>query len=215
MKTSARLFGILALALSAATPCRGVIATTWLDEPIVLWSEFHTRYSPLDLNNDGITDFVFGYEGMFLGLRSEGDNQYLIWPSGGNDYGGDVEPLPEGFEIGPNSGDDSWMKWFGDGTGYDNLETFLNGSGGVTNAGRFVGQRSYIGVEFDIDGATHYGWIDIAVAPYRPAGTLYGWGYETVPGVSILAGVVPEPSTLHLIAIGAAACLLPPRRKKT
>jgi hypothetical protein len=36
MKTSARLFGILALALAAATPCRGVIATTWLDEPIVL-----------------------------------------------------------------------------------------------------------------------------------------------------------------------------------
>jgi hypothetical protein len=191
-----------------------VIATTWLDEPIVLWSYLSARYSPLDLNSDGVTDFVFGYGVASLGLSPEGDNQFLIWPSGGLNIGGDLEPLPEGFEIGPNSGDDSWMEWFTH-AGYANLITCLNGSGGYTVAGRFAGQRAYIGVEFDIDGATHYGWIDIAVATYSPGGTLYGWGYETVPGVSILAGAaVPEPSTLHLIAIGAAACLLPPRRKE-
>ena len=215
MKTPARLFGILALALSAATPCRGVIAVTWLAEPIVLWSELFAQYTPLDLNGDGFNDFVFAAGVASVGVRSEGDNQYLIWPSGGSNIGGDVEPLSAAFEIGPNSGDDSWMDWFGDGVGYDNLITCLNGSGGYTCVGRFVGQHAYMGVEFNIDGATHYGWIDVNVASLSPGAEIYGWGYETIPGASILAGAVPEPSTLHLIAIGAAAFLIPLGRKRT
>ena len=83
MKTPARLFGLFALAIALAQPCRGVVAVTWLDEPIVLWSEYFATYHPLDINADGFTDFVFGYDISFLGVRSEGDNQYLIWPSGG------------------------------------------------------------------------------------------------------------------------------------
>lgn len=102
MKTPARLFGILALALSAATPCRGVIAVTWLAEPIVLWSQLFARYEPLDLNADGFTDYVFASGVASVGARSEGDNQYLIWPSGGPNIGGDIEPLLAAFEIGPN-----------------------------------------------------------------------------------------------------------------
>ena len=61
-----------------------------------------------------------------------------------------------------------------------------------------------MGVEFDIEGATHYGWIDLFVGEYSPYAEIYGWGYETDPGVSILAGagVVPEPSTFSLLIGG-------------
>lgn len=215
MKTPARLFGILALALSTATPCRGVVAVTWLAEPIVLWSELFAQYTPLDLNSDGFTDYVFGAAIGFVGARSEGDNQYLIWPSGGGDYGGDIEPLLESFEIGQNSGDDSWLEWFGDGTGYDNLITCLSGSSGPVCVGRFVGQHAYMGVAFDIDGATHYGWIDVAVASLSAGAEIYGWGYETEPGVSILAGAgaVPEPATSALLVAGGLLLALRRKRK--
>ena len=212
MKTPARLFGILALALSAATPCRGVVAVTWLAEPIVLWSQLFARYEPLDLNADGFTDFVFASGVASVGARSEGDNQYLIWPSGGPNIGGDIEPLLAAFEIGPNSGDDSWIDWFGDGVGYDNLITCLN-SGGPVCVGRFAGQRAYMGVAFEIDAAIHYGWIDLLVAPDNPYAEIYGWGYETEPGVGILAGagMIPEPATSALLAVGGL--LLALRRK--
>ena len=113
MKTPAQLFCLFGLAIALTQPCRGVVAVTWLDDPIVLWTEWNSRYTPLDINGDELTDYVFAAAIGFVGVRSEGENQYLIWPSGGHNIGGDVEPLAEGFEIGPNSGDDSWMEWSG------------------------------------------------------------------------------------------------------
>jgi len=61
-----------------------------------------------------------------------------------------------------------------------------------------------MGIEFDIEGSIHYGWIDLVVASDVPYAEIYGWGYETDPGVSILAGagVVPEPSTSMLLIGG-------------
>jgi hypothetical protein len=200
------LSGILCIslpALMAVTPCQGAIAVTWLDEPISLWTEWTSQYEPLDLNGDGLSDFVFGASTAFVGARSEGDNQYLIWPSGGLNIGGDIEPLSEDYEIGPDSGDDSWIEWFGHETDFANLITRIY-SGGPVCVGRFVGQRAYMGVEFDINGAMHYGWIDLYVASHSAAAAIYGWGYDTDPGVSILAGAVavPEPSTTMLLIGG-------------
>ena len=191
------------LPFMAASPCWGAIAVTWLEEPITLWTEWTTQYEPLDLNSDGITDYVFAADIGFLGARSDGDNQYLIWPSGGPNIGGDIEPLPEGFEIGPSSGDDSWMEWFGDGIGYDNLITCLSGAGGPGCVGRFADQRAYMGVEFEINDSIHYGWIDLYVG-WGGYGQIYGWGYETESGISIRAGAVaiPEPATTMLFIGG-------------
>lgn len=214
MKSSAGLWLVLLLLLMAATPCQGAIAVTWLEDPLVLWTEWTSQYEPLDLNGDGITDYVFAAGIASVGVRSEEDNQYLIWPSGGPNIGGDIEPLVEGFEIGPDSGDDSWMEWFGHPEGYANFAICLSSSGGSGCSGRFVGQRAYMGVEFDIEGAIHYGWINIRVSALSPYAEIYGWAYETVPGVSIPAGAVaiPEPATITLLAAGGL--LLAFRRKR-
>ena len=202
MRTPARLFGIIALTLLVTKPCWGIIAVTWLDTPTVLWTEWSSQYEPIDLNNDGITDFMFGAGIAVVGVRAEGDNQNLIWPSGGSNIGGQIEPLSDGFEIGPNSGEGEY-DWFGD-DGFAGLISCLSGSGGPACIGRFAGQHAYMGVEFYIEGAAHYGWIDIAVAEFSPYAEIYSWGYETDPGVSILAGAgaVPEPSTSMLIIGG-------------
>ena len=99
------------------------------------------------------------------------------------------------------------MDWYGS-TGYSTLIVCLSGSGGYTCAGRFPGHRAYMGVEFDIAGATHYGWIDLRVAPDNPYAEIYGWAYETEPGVSIIAGAIPEPATIFLLLGGVLAVVV-------
>lgn len=215
MKALVKILPAILFLLMAATPCRGVIAVTWLDEPITLWTEWITQYEPIDINRDGFADFVFAADIGFVGARSEGDNQYLIWPSSGPNIGGDIEPLAEGFEIGSNSGNDSWMEWFGRSDAFANLITCLN-SGGSGCVGRFGDQRAFMGVLFNIDGAMHYGWMDLYVASGIGYGQIYGWGYETEPGISIRAGAVavPEPSTIMLLAGGMLTIGCTVRRPK-
>jgi hypothetical protein len=93
-------------------------------------------------------------------------------------------------------------------------------SGERDNEGNWFIQRTnglpqnlsgYIGVKFAAAGNTsafHFGWIHYTAtntstsSPYS-TGVINGWGYNTTPGESILAGV-PEPSGLVLLG-GLAA----------
>jgi hypothetical protein len=76
-----------------------------------------------------------------------------------------------------------------------------------------AGEASYMGVRFsDMDGY-HYGWIGV-VRP-DPLGIdldAFAWGYETEPGVPIIAGI-PAPGTLAALAFGAAVTRRGRKRK--
>ena len=81
---------------------------------------------------------------------------------------------------------------------------FDSGNRGLLPAGEDV----YIGVRLDIAGAAHYGWIGV-----NRSGAfvdVFAWGYETVAGQAIGAGV-PAPGPLSVLAIGAVGAL---KRKK-
>jgi len=207
MRTPARSLWISVLIMLVGHPCRGSISVNWLDDPLVLQSPLSPVYEAIDMNTDSLIDFTFAASVSFVGVRSEDANQYLIYPSPPPNIGGPVEPLPAGFGIGPNSGDGE-LDWFGTNTDFAPLIICLSGPGGYTCSGRFPGQHAYMGVEFEIEGATHYGWIDLYVAEYGPYAEIYGWAYETQPGVSILAGAVPEPSTLLLLLAGIGTLAL-------
>ena len=82
-------------------------------------------------------------------------------------------------------------------------------SDGTTTRGAFANTRGYLGLRFSMgDQAYHYAWIDISTSmQWRdPRVTVHGWGFETTPGVAILAGEIPSPGTsgLALLALGAA-----------
>ena len=65
-----------------------------------------------------------------------------------------------------------------------------------------VGSAGYMGVQFsDVDG-DHYGWIGV-VRHFPLDFEAFAWGYETEPGVAIIAGI-PAPGTLATLAFGAA-----------
>jgi len=42
-----------------------------------------------------------------------------------------------------------------------------------------------------LDDGVHYGYFDISVSGSLPGAALYGWAYETRPGVPIKAGAKP------------------------
>jgi hypothetical protein len=65
----------------------------------------------------------------------------------------------------------------------------------------------YLGLYFDIPGdGFHFGWARLNMKGDKSAeATLVDWAYETIPNNPIIAGAVPEPSSLSLglLALGA------------
>ncbi|HEY1628922.1 MAG TPA: PEP-CTERM sorting domain-containing protein [Tepidisphaeraceae bacterium] len=70
-----------------------------------------------------------------------------------------------------------------------------------------VGVEKYVGVQLNLSDGVHYGWVSFETTDGGAdtlAGIIDGFGYETDPDVGISAGATPEPSSLALLAIGAA-----------
>ncbi len=80
------------------------------------------------------------------------------------------------------------------------IMSYFNG-----NTGRAVG------LKFDIGANTHYGWAQVDVGAVGSDVTLAMFGYNDTAGE---ASHIPEPSSLGLLALGAAG-LAKRRRKKT
>ena len=95
------------------------------------------------------------------------------------------------FNLPSGSANRQDMAW---GSGYGNSQ-FLNAG------------TSYIGFTFDLGGGAQYGFIEVEMdgAPVN-TGTLVGYGYGMV-GEAVFAGqrpsIVPEPSALGVLALGA------------
>jgi len=64
----------------------------------------------------------------------------------------------------------------------------------------------FVGVALDLNGNTHYGYVEILSSGFN-GGTVVGFAYETEPDTAILAGAIPEPSSLILIALGGTTLL--------
>ena len=128
------------------------------------------------------------------------------------------ESRPTGWEINPYTGATRI---------YVNANTALVGIGSASNlnAGDLIGaaspftgnqfygavgipagQTGYIGFRFDPDGVAgaqaFYGWMEMAVGN-GSAGNVIRWAYDDT-GAGINAGVVPEPHSLAMLAMGAA-----------
>jgi len=75
-------------------------------------------------------------------------------------------------------------------------------------AGPWVGvDHGYLGVSFEKEEETYYGWVQMSVPNEFAYAVVHDWAYETTPGIGINAGVVPEPATIGLFALGLAALL--------
>jgi hypothetical protein len=155
----------------------------------------------LDLNHDGIIDYIIaehaGPDGSF------GTNQQLsVKPARSNHVLCSTNycistfiyaaALGEGFQIGPNEPRNGWLAH----SGPMAFEDFFLKTGGVYYAWAWVNVNDrYLGLRFEINGETHYGWARLSVRFHGGLpknrtweARLTGYAYETIAGKAIIAG---------------------------
>jgi hypothetical protein len=80
------------------------------------------------------------------------------------------------------------------------------------NGGKGV-KKHYLGLRFDINGETHFGWarLNVSVQPTNVTATLTGYAYETITNKPIITGktkgpdvITLEPGSLGRLARGAS-----------
>lgn len=95
------------------------------------------------------------------------------------------------------------------------INSCRGGGGGISCSGNFFQSFpfEYLGVEFQIEGALHYGWVELESLEDFARLEIHGFAYEDQPGVSIIAGQIPEPSVALLWAMFGSVVLLRRRRR--
>lgn len=82
--------------------------------------------------------------------------------------------------------------------------------------GYFLGAPDkFLGVKFQVGPDTHYGWVQLGLDALASEGTITGYGWNDTPDGPIAAGDVPEPSSLALLALGAAGVAARRRKKRS
>lgn len=91
------------------------------------------------------------------------------------------------------------------------------GSASNSGWGFAEGQTGFVGVKFEISGSTHYGWAQLTRDDSSDNYILHGFGYNDTAGAgsqtSDTVDLVPEPSSIALLALGATG-LMRRRRQK-
>lgn len=167
-----------------------------------------TAVKSFDLDNNGSVDVEFLSNSAFGFYVQMPTTTRITWVDG---FG--TLPMPMGeviaSELGPTlhpkaslySADPEWM----------NFETTVNLSyyqdnptqwpPAPTILGSWGDEDAYFALEFQGDNGTHYGWIHIEeFAGF--GGWFYEYAYEDTPGTGLIAGVIPEPSSMILFVVG-------------
>jgi len=206
---------LLSYTAAASAAGVGVMALSGPVEARVVYTPVEIKLSNscyyLLLNNEGIPNFIISNRFYFttggqssLAVKAIGNNSfvetsatYFGWPNA-------AAPLPAGAII-PASSHGAKN------TGL--LVAFVvRGIGGNWYEGKWAKEKNrYLGLEFQVNGKTHYGWARLSVKSLA-SGVLTGYAYETIPNKPIIAGktkgpdviTVQDPSLGHL-ARGASA----------
>ena len=196
----------LMFAMSEATYSQGIVYGT-PQPPAYYAAPFIYSYS-LDVNGDGVTDFLLNSQGDSAVIAPMGNNSIIAIPEPPPDLGSLIPALPSGFTIGSSL--DPIFQWY-----HSNTDQFgaaaIGSQQDIGSISYFLGLTAYAGFDLYYAGADHYGWMRIANLDGVVSGQILDWAYETDPNTPILAGQVPEPSTWVLLTTGAGLMLY--RRK--
>lgn len=156
----------------------------------------------LDLNNDGVPDYVIDASGpnstRGFGIYAQGPNG--VWATRPFDSSL-AAALPAGVEIGQGLASSTYTWTQNDGRGSKFSVCVDIGCLGFYTAL----DSAYTALRFDLNGETHYGWVRVGSPLGGNFGWIYDYAYDTRPGAAILTGAIPEPSTLALVTVGVAA----------
>jgi hypothetical protein len=192
-----RRLNMYALAASAAGV--SMLALAQPSEAKIIYTKAHQVIGTngiytLDLNHDGVVDFLLLESGYasFNGTRAS--NTLLAKEALGNAVAGSVGKYSRHYAAALNMGarigsGEHFIK--GGGRGETMAATF-SGEGNTGRIGQWLNVNNrYLGLKFKIAGKTHYGWARLTVqlpGNYLIDTTLTGYAYETVAGKAIRAG---------------------------
>jgi len=188
-------------------------ATTDWDQDILMFKMdgtvvLNTAGTGLQSLGQDADSFTFAEE-KFLWWGTDGEDAVTLTVGANVGYVagvGDVWPvgrLSAGYEVGSALADGRLWS--------DHAVTSTGGLGGWSFyfCGEWpFGGIGYIGLYADDVAGRHYGWAHINMTPYN-AVELYEFAFESDPDTPTVA---PEPTTLGLLAVGAAGLLA--RRKR-
>ena len=184
--------------LSAAT---AVVVITALPAPLEIYDDLNGRFDPVDVNDDGMIDFVFASVSSGTVMQTPNANRGVIRLDPPPNIGGPPVPLHPGYLIGISLAPSAFGDLYWDGSDLTIVQVLSTGSG---SAFPETGLRALIGLEFVSALGTHYGYFDMFAGKGYAGITLFGWAYESQPGVPIQAAFVPEPSTAAYLGAGTA-----------
>jgi len=202
-------------------------------------SAVSNTYSPFDLDNDGNEDvvFIFGQDtgtspiGFGVAVRPLDLN---VVPGGTSRAGIIVDGtittpakdaaanLSSGFTIGDTLTSHSWNSStpnFGASAKIQNWnpnngQPFEGNFAGALD--KFIGFRLHLSSNEDLV----YGWVRVSVVanlndyPANGDVIIHDWAYQSTPDTPIIAGNVPEPTSLAIFALGGAGVAAWKRRRK-
>jgi len=188
--------------LALVQPCAAKIVYTKAHRYINGWP-----YVTIDFNHDGTKDFIFKrYSSMrytsWLDIEAVGKiGKNHIWGSRGS-----ASALPSNFQVGSNShfASKTALMWRQQScTSYEtNCTTaYTTGQWGPQN------KNPYLGLQFKINGKTHYGWARVILQTRRSPKKhgayvgdfiLTGYAYETVVNKPIITGKTKGPDVITL-----------------
>jgi PEP-CTERM motif len=206
----------LGYAAAAGATGVGMLATAQLAPADIIYTPANISlqtFGPtfLDVNNDGIVDFRF-FGTITGGTGPRGFYSTRLLRASAYGLNGFKGPLNRGAVIGAA---DSFAKSGGMATS-QRLHLF-SGAGTLTyRQGPWADVLGYLGLEFQIDGQTHFGWAELDVNFESGDGSILGYAYDTVAEQSLEAGQTsstPEPGTLGLLALGSLGLGFWRRRK--
>jgi len=189
---AAAVAGVSMLAL--VEPAAAEVVVTKKTIPIPISPIGSPELVKVSMTNNGTDNFSF----WLYSDPAISDRGFQLAGAGPHDgimVGGDFYPealaLQRGANIGPSV--NSFFSLSGSGALIEATQT----SGSVRSPRGFWGgnpKNKYIGVRFQINGQTHYGWIRVTVTtnlsvhgPFL-SGTITGYAYETVANKPIKAG---------------------------
>jgi len=195
--------GLLALAVPAAAE----IVYTPTDITIGPNASYN-----LDVNHDGVTDFTISTKfSTFRCPEAKTRSLHLHvfeTPASGNGAEGKGNlpaRLIDGDQIGPSKmfrQVKGTMAYYDVSCPYVGWPIFPPPPPTVSSGGNWLNSFGYLGLSFQFDGQTYYGWASLTVGEDTAA--LTGYAYETIPGMPITAGQTTDADSSSALSPGPA-----------